>query len=684
MLLTYKPYVGILLINSLITFIIAVMVFRHRNAPGRAALTVIMLAAVELSLTNALEIAAVDPTAKLFWAKLEYLGNQSGPVFFLIFALQYTSQADWLTSRRLILIWLVPVASMLLAATNEFHHLIWTSFALNPVNPAFMIYQHGWWYWVCTVYAYLVIGGGALALYLAALHSPLIFRRQMGVLLVAVLVPAAGNVIYLTGRTPVAGLDTAPLAFSLAGLILSIGVLRFGVLDLIPIARDDLIENMNDGVLVLDTQNRVVDVNPAMQRLIRKSSRKVIGHPVESVLGIWSQLSEPQRAAAELQTEVHSSSDPQCYFELHITPLRDAQKHYLGKLVSLRDITQRRQTEAELARDAEELGVINRISLAITSGLDMERVLKTLHEQCSQVAPIDVFYVALFDEANSLVHVPLYFEDGKYQAGPSRDIDEQPGILGQIIKTRKTLYLHDTVNAITRPLKRQTAELKGPIMSYVGIPLTLRERVVGVMALQNHRPQAYSEDQIRLLERIAVQAAIAIENARLYAEVQRLAIIDELTGIYNYRGLLELGGREVERARRFNRPLSALFFDIDDFRQFNNTYSHATGNVVLQTVAERCRTLLRSVDVFARFGGDEFAALLPETTLTEAEDVSKRLYEEVAGTKIMTAHGSLSVTISIGLTAFKPEIPDLITLLDRANQGERQAKQNKQGRVVVR
>lgn len=243
-----------------------------------------------------------------------------------------------------------------------------------------------------------------------------------------------------------------------------------------------------------------------------------------------------------------------------------------------------------------------------------------------------------------------------------------------MIQARRTIYLHDEVKQITRPLVRPNGNSKTPNKSYIGIPLTVRDRVIGVMAVQSHHPNAYSEDQVRLLERIAVQAAIAIENARLYSEEQRLAIIDELTGAYNYRGLLLLGEREVERARRFKRPLAALFFDIDDFRKFNNTYSHTTGNLVLQAIIQRCRTVLRSVDILTRFGGDEFVALLPETDQPEAEAIASRLAQEIASTKVKTPFGDLKVTASIGVTVLTADKQDLSALLDRASQAERQAK----------
>jgi diguanylate cyclase (GGDEF)-like protein len=256
-------------------------------------------------------------------------------------------------------------------------------------------------------------------------------------------------------------------------------------------------------------------------------------------------------------------------------------------------------------------------------------------------------------------------------------------LIGNVIQARQTLYLHDDIKLVTRPLVTPAMIDEKPPKSYIGIPLTVRDRVIGVMSIQSHKPNAYSEDQVRLLERIAVQAAIAIENARLYAEEQRLAIIDELTGIYNYRGLLELGAREVERSRRFDHPLAALFFDIDDFRVFNNTYSHATGNIVLQTLVHHCQEFLRSVDILARYGGDEFVALLPETNLPSAEIVARRLVEEVSTTPINISDTDLHITISVGVAMLTTDLADLAALIDRANHAEREAKQGQKGIVAI-
>ncbi len=178
-----------------------------------------------------------------------------------------------------------------------------------------------------------------------------------------------------------------------------------------------------------------------------------------------------------------------------------------------------------------------------------------------------------------------------------------------------------------------------------------------------------------------MQGAVAIENARLYSQEQRLAIIDELTGLYNYRGLMDLGNREIERTRRFHHPLSVLFFDIDGFRNLNNTYSHTAGNLVLKAVVERCSSILRSIDVFIRFGGDEFVVLLPETTVENAETVAKRLLDVVSATDISTPYGNLRVGISVGVSVLSDANMDLITLIDRANQAEHYSKKSAQAKV---
>ncbi len=680
---TYTPYAGILHAAAIISAYVGFMALRRRNTSGVGTLALLMFAVAEWSLTSGLEAATVGIQYKVFWSKMEYLGAVSAPTLFLVFALAYGQKTRWLKPVYLVLLSIVPIAGFIVTATNELHGLIWANITPSPTQPDVLIYGHGIGYFILIAYDYLIISVGIVALLEVWFHAKQPYRRQVSTLLLGSLFPFVGGIVYTFIPDFLPGLDLTPVSFLLTGLVIAFGILRFRLFDLTPIARDVLIENMEEGILVLDAQNRVVDFNPVAQSILGATAKENLGQPITKVLKFWSRIARRLQDNDKVETEFRLSTDPPRYIHLHISPLYDRRKHLAGRLLVFRDVSRRQQTEAELAHTNEELGIINHISLAVTSGLDMEHVLKTLHEQCSQLVPIDIFYIALYDEANSLIHVPLYYERGHYQAGPSRDINDRPGTIGTVIRSRKTLYINNTIKSDTHPLHQSVSLLDKSSRSYIGIPLTLRERVIGVISIQNYRADAYTDDHIRILERIAIQAAIAIENARLYAEVQRLAIIDELTGIYNYRGMQELGAREVERAHRFSRPLSVLFFDIDEFRNFNNTYNHSTGNIILRAISDRCRSILRTVDVLARYGGDEFVALLPETDIVSAEGVARRMVEEIAADKIATPFGGLSVTISIGVTALSEERPHLSALIDRANHAEHQAKQGQKGIVVV-
>ncbi len=672
----YTPYAGILWASAFLSAFVALLISRKPRTAGSDSLILLMSAVFVWSMAAGLEAASIGLAQKITWAKVEYLGIVTAPSLFYIFSYDYSHRREWPRVRNLILLSIFPLIVMLVVLTNDYHHLIWTSFTVSTTEPNTVIYGHGIGYYLMNVYNYFMVAGGLFTLARAWKRFPPPYRRQINYLLIAAVIPLVIGGVYLFAKLPFAGLDIPPISFLATSIVLTIGIFRNQLFDTIPVSRDTLIENMLDGVVVLDAWNNIANVNPAAGRLANGLSQKSIGQPVEKYLNFWNGLIKGADEGKEIRSEVLFEQKPECFLDVHVSPLYDRYKHFTGRILVMRDTTARHKTEADLAQNVEELKIVNRISLVITAGLDMERTLKALYEQCSRVAPSDIFYVALYDPANSLVNFPIYYEKGKSMTGVSRDVRDHPGLIGNVIQARRTLYIHNAIRQVTRPLMMPDSETSPQINSYIGIPLTVRDQIIGVLSIQSQRPNAFTDDQVRLLERIAVQAAIAIENARLYSEEQRLAIIDELTGVYNYRGLMELGAREVERARRFNRPLAALFFDIDDFRQLNNTYSHSIGNVVLQAVVKRCKSVLRSVDILTRFGGDEFVALLPETDMASARAVAQRLSDELAQTPISTSVGDLSVTISVGLTLLGGTTADLHSLIDSANKAERMAKQN--------
>lgn len=204
------------------------------------------------------------------------------------------------------------------------------------------------------------------------------------------------------------------------------------------------------------------------------------------------------------------------------------------------------------------------------------------------------------------------------------------------------------------------------------------------IGLQADKDAALYDEISRLNnELMTLQRDLAKKNAeleRLYTEVQRLAITDPLTHLYNRRGLFEVGCREIERARRFNHPLSAIMFDLDSFKEINDTHGHSAGDRVLAEIADRCQRKLRKVDIFARYGGDEFSVLLPETSPAEANQIAERL-RRIADLPIDNGLVLLKITISLGVTGLKKSTKNLEELLQSADVALYKAKVAGRNRV---
>jgi len=250
-------------------------------------------------------------------------------------------------------------------------------------------------------------------------------------------------------------------------------------------------------------------------------------------------------------------------------------------------------------------------------------------------------------------------------------------------------YLHRMVNS-GRPLVipdtfSETGQLRRTVSRYrswIGAPIVVQGDILACLSLSKSEPGFYQQENADLLAIFAGQVGLALQNARLFEEIQQLAMTDELTGISNRRFLMESGRREINRAQRFARPFSILFMDIDHFKVVNDTYGHAVGDQVLRFLAEYCQKNLREVDVFGKYGGEEFVVLLPETDTSEAVIIAERLRDMIKNEPIATTVGPLAITVSFGVASFSQAMHDFDMLLYQADMAMYAAKQA--GRNQVR
>ncbi len=214
----------------------------------------------------------------------------------------------------------------------------------------------------------------------------------------------------------------------------------------------------------------------------------------------------------------------------------------------------------------------------------------------------------------------------------------------------------------------------------VAIPVATQMVRVGMLAVFSRTPgRGIPDDRIDELEELARRAGPAIENARRFREARQLADLDALTSLHNRRYFHETLAREVARAHRYDRRLALIVFDVDDFKAVNDRVGHLTGDAVLAEVAERVRSVVRSADVACRIGGDEFAVILPESSVVDAQQLSARLQETVASRPLVQA-GRLDV--SAGVAELRPT-DDAASLFECADEALYRAKESGKGRVVT-
>jgi len=334
---------------------IAIYLFAHRQQRGAKPLALSMAAIALWSIAYAMEFRSPSLADKLWWVKVEYVGASWVGFLCLLFTLAITERKKWLTPGRLWYLAVIPVAFPLLAFTNEYHGLMWEKAWLDMrLSTPVVAYVRGVAFWTITAYAYALLLAATLILLQFYRRSVGSYRRQAGIILLGIAVPWLSNALYVFGRSPVPGLDLTPFAFTVSGIILCFGLFWFQLLDIVPIAREALLEAIGDAVLVLDMQDRIVDKNSEADRLIENGLGRVTPQGTFGVLSVIlnevRKLKEQERNESEIQLGPEGRRKD---YHLQVSPLLSRKDRLVGLLVCLRDITESKRSEAAL-RDSEE------------------------------------------------------------------------------------------------------------------------------------------------------------------------------------------------------------------------------------------------------------------------------------------------------------------------------------------
>ncbi len=312
----------------------------------------------------------------------------------------------------------------------------------------------------------------------------------------------------------------------------------------------------------------------------------------------------------------------------------------------------------------------------ISSALDIDIILSTVARLSMELVGADAVALGLLSsDRRSVSNVHTLNMPEVLMA-----LQQGVGPVWQVVEARQSIIRHNLV--LTSPGAHDAYS----IPSALGLPIVAGNQISGIMAIYHLRTQRhFTEHDRAVLDVVSRQAGIAIANARLFTETQRLATTDHLTGLFNRHHFFALAPRELERARRYHHNVALLVIDVDHFKMINDAYGHSVGDMVLRSVAGRMRRELRDADILARFGGEEFIALLPETNLAGALHVAERLRAAIAAHSVVFQDVTVPVTISIGCAASDRlgEEDRLDTLIQCADRALYTAKSNGRNQVAA-
>jgi diguanylate cyclase (GGDEF)-like protein len=319
-----------------------------------------------------------------------------------------------------------------------------------------------------------------------------------------------------------------------------------------------------------------------------------------------------------------------------------------------------------LQKQIEALRDLIEVAKTVVSTLDLDTLLQAIMVSAMHYSETPAGSVALYDsnskELSLHAHSGLSAEFIKVEKWNV----SSGGLTEQILKSGEIFIISDTEKS---PFFHNPLAIKEGIRSLISVPLVFQEDIVGILYLDDFKPREFDRGKLELLAILASFAALAIHNARLHSKTKLMAITDYLTGLYNHRYFQQILTQEIDRATRYQKALSLIILDIDNFKSFNDKFGHSVGDKVLMAIGEIINRSLRKVDFAFRYGGEEFVILLPETPLESAILTVERIRERIAdeaSNSVPEAFGS-RVTVSAGVACYPDngsKREDLFSLMD--------------------
>jgi len=343
------------IITAAAALAVIAMLWKNRSSTEVKYLIFIQISVAVWAVCYAAEFGAKLAEQKILWSQLSYLGIGFLPYSYFFFTLAFRQKKNRIKTSNLLLAGIIPVATILIALTNQHHQLIWKEVSL-PAGSNLLHYVHGIWFWVFYTYAFGLIIWGLYNLLRAYFEFNKRYYWQISILLVASVIPVLGNIIYVTGLNPIPGFDWTTSSFVLTGLIIAVGVYRHRMFEILPLATRQLFNILKEGIIVLNTDGLIEDVNPATYQIFKLNNRHIVNRPFEEIFSEHKEMLKVLKTGASNNLNLEMKDDDVSkYYQVKISKIRDNKGRVNGKLIIVNNVTSIRKSEFEMRSRNKQL-----------------------------------------------------------------------------------------------------------------------------------------------------------------------------------------------------------------------------------------------------------------------------------------------------------------------------------------
>ena len=330
-------------LSGIVALGLVLLLLKRRQSSAALYLMLFEFAAAIWAIGDGFEAAATTLTLKLHWAQFGYLGVTTCVVMFLLFALTYTNHSHTVKPKAIILLMVIPFFTIIMSFSNQAHGLLWSKIII-PEGTNNSVYYYGPYFLIHLIYSYSVLLAGIVILLLGAIKVYHHFKIQIWLLIIGALLPFCASILYVSKLFPVKGLDPTPISLILSGIVIAISLFWLRMFDLVPMAHKQAIDNLRDGMMVVNSMNRILYVNPALSSILKMSSKQIIGNSAEIVYPIlkidFKDFPNENDTTLENQIVVEGEI---YYFEIQCHPVTDKNDRIIGRIYQFSDISKKKK-----------------------------------------------------------------------------------------------------------------------------------------------------------------------------------------------------------------------------------------------------------------------------------------------------------------------------------------------------